>query len=129
MNLKFQKAEQAYCPNVEPEFDNDDIEDFLIENFKIPDNNLNQISSLINEYGELKKIILDLPEMIKKEFPNDEMQIRFYDEFQEYELILEIGIFSSFDEESSFEKEKRLDRLLYDKYDCDAADKIIILME
>ena len=56
MNLKFQKAEQAYCPNVEPEFDNNDIEDFLIENFKIPDNNLNQISSLINEYGELKKL-------------------------------------------------------------------------
>lgn len=72
---------------------------------------------------------MELPGLIKKEFPNDEMQIKFYDEFQEYELQLEIGVFTSFDEKTSFEKEKMLENILYDKYDWDSADKILIMME
>ena len=75
------------------------------------------------------RILFELPKLIKTEFPNDEIQIRFYEEFKQDELILEIGIFTSFDEKSSFEKEKKLENQLYDKYNWDSADKILIIME
>lgn len=129
MELKFQKAENPYVGSSEPKFDNNDIAELIKNNFKIPDNNLDNIISFIEEDNELKKIIFELPSLIKKEFPNDDKQIKFYDEFQEDELMLEVGIFSSFDEKTSFEKEKTLENQLYEKYDWDSADKILILME
>ena len=124
----FQKTEQIYVPQTEMT-PIQDISKFVLDCFKIPDNNLEEITSFIKKDKELEKIIYDLPNLIKKEFPKDDIQIKFYDEFQEYELMLEIGIFTSFDEESSFEKEKSLENYLYDNYDWDAVDKVLIIME
>ena len=116
MKLKFQKTERIYYPNTDYKFNSDVLTEFLTDNFTIPDDNLNEISCFIDKDKELKRILFELPELIKKEFPNDEIQIRFYEEFKQDELILEIGIFTSFDEKSSFEKEKKLENQLYDKY-------------
>lgn len=129
MRLEFQEADRSYNPIIEPNFDNNALSEFLTDNFKIPNNNLSEITSFINKDNELKKIIFELPDLIKKEFPQDEIQIRFYDEFKEDELILEVGIFSSFDEKTSFEKEKILENRLYDKYNWNSADKLLIIME
>ncbi|MDO5832020.1 MAG: hypothetical protein Q4Q14_04195 [Methanobrevibacter sp.] len=129
MKLKFQKTERIYYPNTDYKFNSDELTEFLTDNFTIPDDNLNEISCFIDKDKELKRILFELPELIKKEFPNDEIQIRFYEEFKQAELILEIGIFTSFDEKSSFEKEKKLENQLYDKYNWDSADKILIIME
>lgn len=129
MRLEFQEADRSYNPIIEPNFDNNALNEFLTDNFKIPNNNLSEITSFIDKDNELKKIIFELPDLIKKEFPQDEIQIRFYDEFKEDELILEVGILSSFDEKTSFEKEKILENRLYDKYNWNSADKLLIIME
>ena len=129
MMQEFQKAEIPYVPVNEAQLNKKDISEFIVKNYEIPDNDLNNISSFIEQDGELEKIILELPDLIKVEFPNDNIQIRFYEEFREFELLLEIGIFTSFDVDVSFEKEKRLERKLYDLYDWDSADKILIIME
>ncbi|MBQ2666803.1 hypothetical protein [Methanobrevibacter sp.] len=129
MKLEFQKSVPSYTRSVDLKSNNNDLVELIKNNFKIPNNDLDNIISFIDEDEELKKIIFELPSIIRKEFPDDDMQIKFYDEFQESELILEVGIFSSFDEKSSFEKEKSLENNLYEKYDWDSVDKILILME
>lgn len=129
MKLEFQKVERTYVSNVEHALNNTNILEFIKNNFKIPDDNLKEISSFIKKDSELEKIIFELPNMIKKEFPNDKLQIRFYDEFTEDELILEVGIFTSFGEKTSFEKEKKLENMLYENYGWDSADKVLIIME
>ena len=43
--------------------------------------------------------------------------------------MLEIGIYTSFDEETSFEKEKNLENYLYDNYNWNSSDKLLITME
>ena len=129
MKLEFQKTERIYHPHTDYKFDSNGLTEFLTDNFTIPNDNLKDISSFIDKDEELKRILLELPDLIKKEFPNDKVQIKFYEEFKQDELILEIGIFTSFDEKSSFEKEKKLENALYDKYNWDSADKILIIME
>ena len=104
MKLEFQKTERIYHPHTDYKFDSNGLTEFLTDNFTIPDDNLKDISSFIDKDEELKRILLELPDLIKKEFPNDKVQIKFYEEFKQDELILEIGIFTSFDEKTSFEK-------------------------
>ena len=77
MKLKFQKTERIYYPNTDYKFNSDELTEFLTDNFTIPDDNLNEISCFIGKDKELKRILFELPELIKKEFPNDEIQIRF----------------------------------------------------
>ena len=128
MKLEFQKTERIYHTNNDYKFNSNDLTEFLTNNFAIPDENLKDLSCFIDKDDELKRIMLELPSLIKKEFPNDKVQIKFYEEFKQDELILEIGIFTSFDEKTSFEKEKKLENALYDKYNWDSADKILIIM-
>ena len=87
MKLEFQKTERIYYPNTEYKFNND-LTGFLTDNYKIPDDNLKDILCFINKDKELKRIMIELPCFIRKEFPNDEIQIKFFEEFQQDELIL-----------------------------------------
>ena len=125
---QFQKTEQTYIPQNKVSLIKT-IDEFIFNNFKLPNDNLKEISSFIKEDNELEKIIYELTDLIKKEFPKDVLQLKFYDEFEEFELILEIGIFTSFDEETSFEKEKNLENYLYDNYNWNSSDKLLITME
>ncbi|WP_298499171.1 hypothetical protein [uncultured Methanobrevibacter sp.] len=125
MKITIKNVKRAAAPNSEPQFENTNLLKLIGDNFKIHGDNPNKIYSFIKKDNELEKIIFDLPNLIKKEFPHDKLQIKF----NETELILEVGIFTSFGEKTSFEKEKKLENQLYDNYNWDSADKILIVME
>lgn len=57
MKLEFQKTEMQYMPKRKVKSNKEYLADFLKNNFKMPDNNLNEIVSFINEDSELEKII------------------------------------------------------------------------
>jgi hypothetical protein len=105
------------------------LKDFIISNFQIPDNDLERICNFIGNDSELEKIIFDLPALIKSEISYDNLQIRFFDEFQDDELVLEVTAFSSLNFESVLKKEDEFIHKLYEKYDEKSADKTLILIE
>ena len=70
-----------------------------------------------------------MPGLIKTEFAFEKLEIKFYDEFQEDELMLVIGIFTSGDIESSLIKEEKLERKLYQLYNKSSADKLLLIVE
>ena len=128
MIQKFQETERIFVSNSGSEIDIQNIDEFILANFKIPDDNLSRICEYITTHGQIENIIRELPNLIDTEFPNDEIQIKFYDEFQEQELRLEIGIFTSFDVDTSLEKEERLERKLFELYKH-SADNLLLMVE
>ncbi|MBQ6099619.1 MAG: hypothetical protein IJL02_07130 [Methanobrevibacter sp.] len=129
MIQKFQKAERVFVPSDESKLTTQNLEEFILNNFRVPDDDLGRISRFIASDLDLKKIIFDLPGLIKTEFAFEKLEIKFYDEFQEDELMLVIGIFTSGDIESSLIKEEKLERKLYQLYNKSSADKLLLIVE
>ena len=129
MIQKYQKAERIFAPsnNIKNTYDN--LEKFMIENFKIPDNDLKRICQFIREDNNLEKIIYDLPRLIQSEISYNRLQIKFYDEFQDDEVVLEITAFSSLNIENILKKEDEIIHRLYENYSEKSADKILIFIE
>ncbi len=129
MIQKYQKAERIFAPsnNIKNTYDN--LEKFMIENFKIPDNDLKRICQFIRKDSNLEKIIYDLPRLIQSEISYNRLQIKFYDEFQDDELVLEVTAFSSLNIENILKKEDELIHRLYENYPEKSADKILIFIE
>ncbi len=129
MIQKYQKAERIFAPsnNIKNTYGN--LEKFIIENFQIPDNDLKRICQFIREDNNLEKIIYDLPRLIQSEISYNRLQIKFYDEFQDDELVLEITAFSSLNIENILKKEDELIHRLYENYSEKSADKILIFIE
>lgn len=82
MIQKYQKAERIFAPsnNIKNTYDN--LEKFMIENFKIPDNDLKRICQFIREDNNLEKIIYDLPRLIQSEISYNRLQIKFMMNFK-----------------------------------------------
>ena len=129
MIQKYQKAERIFAPsnNIKNTYDN--LEKFMIENFQIPDNDLKRICQFIRKDNTLEKIIYDLPRLIQSEISYNRLQIKFYDEFQDDELVLEVTAFSSLNIENILKKEDELIHRLYENYSEKSADKILIFIE
>lgn len=129
MIQKYQKAERIFAPsnNIKNTYDN--LEKFMIENFQIPDNDLKRICQFIREDNNLEKIIYDLPRLIQSEISYNRLQIKFYDEFQDDELVLEVTAFSSLNIENILKKEDELIHRLYENYSEKSVDKILIFIE
>lgn len=129
MIQKYQKAERIFAPsnNIKNTYGN--LKKFIIENFQIPDYDLKRICQFIIEDNNLEKIIYDLPRLIQSEISYNRLQIKFYDEFQDDELVLEITAFSSLNIENILKKEDELIHRLYENYSEKSADKILIFIE
>lgn len=123
---QFQKAETIFIPPNEnkTEF----LDEFILNNFQISDNNLNAILSFIDEDLDLKNLIYDLPNVIKKEFPNDKIGIEFYEDEFEKNNMIQINIFSSLDGDVSFSKENKIYDILLEKFNLKTVDKIFLNM-
>lgn len=106
MIQKYQKAERIFAPsnNIKNTYDN--LEKFMIENFQIHDNDLKRICQFIRKDNTLEKIIYDLPRLIQSEISYNRLQIKFYDEFQDDELVLEVTAFSSLNIENILKKRR-----------------------
>ncbi|MBQ2654621.1 MAG: hypothetical protein IJF83_13795 [Methanobrevibacter sp.] len=100
-----------------------------MNNFLIPDNDLERICEFISKDNELEKIIFQLPFLIQREISYDKLQIKFYDEFQEDYLQLEVLISTSTDVVTSLKIEYTLERELYDLFDSNSADKLLVIMQ
>ena len=94
MIQKFQKSEQIFIPSNDIQNTGENLKEFMTKNFELPDDNLEQITSFIEKDCNLEKIIYEMPQLIKRELNYQKIQIKFFDEFQEDELILEITVFS-----------------------------------
>ena len=129
MIRKFQKAERNFIPEYKQTTITENLEKFIKENFKIPDNDLERICSFIRKDRELEKIIFELPALIKSKLSYEKLEIKFFDEFQEEELILEVTAFSFQDFDTILEKEEEFIHILYGNYAEESADKILILIE
>ena len=123
-----QKAERINKPT---EINNatSNLNDFLSGNFQIPNDNLDRISQFIGQDKNLEKIIFELHDMIKTESEYDKLQIKFFDEFQDDELVLEVTALTSLDFKEALSKEDELIHRLYNDFSEKSADKVLILMD
>lgn len=129
MIQNFQKAERIFIQQSNRQTNTMNLENFIKENFEIPDNDLERICEFIIQDNDLEKIILNLPHMIQRETPYKKLLIKFYDEFQEDYLQLEVSIITSMDIANSLKVEDKLEQKLYELYDLNSADKILLIME
>ena len=128
MIQKYQKAERIFAPsnNIKNTYGN--LEKFMIENFQIPDNDLKRICQFIRKDNTLEKIIYDLPRLIQSEISYNRLQIKFYDEFQDDELVLEVTAFFSLNIENILKKEDELIHRLYENYSEKSVNNIFIFI-
>ena len=122
MIQKFQESERIFISTDKIQNSTRTLEKFITENFEIPDNNLKQINSFIKQDT-------DLENLIQKEVTYQKMQIKFFDEFQDDELILEITIFSRLKIDEVLNHENAFIHRLYEKYPEKSADKVLIFIE
>lgn len=102
------------------------LNEFLIKNFQVPNNDLEIICNFISKDTKLEKIIFDLPGLIQSKGKYEKLQINFNDELEDGCLHLEVGIFSPLDIQNLLKLENRLEEQLYDLYDWDSCDKVIL---
>lgn len=129
MIQKFQESERIFISTDKLQNSTRTLEKFITENFELPDNNLKQINSFIKQDTNLENLIYDLPQLIQKEVTYQKMQIKFFDEFQDDELILEITVFSRLKIDEILNKEDAFIHRLYEKYPEKSADKVLIFIE
>ena len=129
MIQKFQETERIFVPSYEEKTSTITLEKFITENFQIPNDDLKKICEFVSHDKELEKIIFELPNLIQKEITYDKLQIKFYEEFQEDYLQLEVNIFTSIDTIISLKIEDRLEQRLYELFESNSADKILLIME
>lgn len=124
-----QKAEQIFTPIKNVETDTLKLKNFISDNFQIPNDNLDIFCEFINQDIELKKIIFQLPEIIKQAVSYDNLSIKFFDEIQDEFTQLEIEIFVKLNPKSSLDIEQQLEHKLYQLFQWDSVDKILLIME
>ena len=129
MIQKFQESERIFIPTTKIKNSTRTLEKFITENFELPDNNLKQINSFIKQDMDLENLIYDLPQLIQKDVIFQKMQIKFFDEFQDDELILEITVFSRLKIDEILKHEDAFIHRLYEKYPEKSADKVVIFIE
>lgn len=129
MIQKFQKAERIFNPTYKEKTNTIDLETFIMKNFQTPDNDLKRICEFIRQDLEFERIVYNLPDLIKKEIQYDKLHIKFYDEFQDEYLRLEVHIITSIDIAVSLEIEYELEQELYGLYEKNSADKLLLIME
>ena len=129
MIQKFQITEQIFVPSNDDKTNSISLKDFIVENFEIPNNDLERICNYISKDGKLQRIIFDLPGLIQSQVQYEKLQINFNDELEDGYLHLEVGIFSPLDIQNSLKLENRLEEQLYDSYDWDSCDKVILNVE
>lgn len=129
MIQKFQETERIFIPSYEEKTSTIPLEKFITENFQIPDDDLKKICDFVSHDSELEKIIFELPNLIRNEITYDKLQIKFYEEFQEDYLQLEINIFTTIDITTSLKIEDKLEQRLYELFESDSADKLLLIME
>jgi hypothetical protein len=129
MIQKFQETERIFVPSYEEKTSTITLEKFITENFQIPNDNLKKICEFVSHDRELEKIIFELPNLIQKEITYEKLQIKFYEEFQEDYLQLEVNIFTSIDTITSLKIEDLLEHRLYELFESNSADKILLIME
>ena len=129
MIQKFQETERIFIPSYEEKTSTITLEKFIKENFQIPNDDLKKICEFVSHDRELEKIIFELPNLIQKEITYDKLQIKFYEEFQEDYLQLEVNIFTSIDTLISLKIEDRLEQRLYELFESNSTDKILLIME
>ena len=129
MIQKFQKAERIFIPTVNENKSTENLKNFIIDNFQIPDDDLERICEFIRKDGELVQIILKLPRIIQNEISYNKLQIKFFDEFQDDELVLEVTAFSSLEYDKLLDIEDDFIHKLYDEFEEESVDKIIIFIE
>ncbi|MBE6490745.1 MAG: hypothetical protein E7Z83_07800 [Methanobrevibacter sp.] len=129
MIQKFQKSEQIFIPSNDIQNTGENLKEFITKNFELPDGNLEQITSFIEKDCNLEKIIYEMPQLIKRELNYQKIQIKFFDEFQEDELILEITVFSRLNINNVLKTEDKFIHILYEKYPEKSADKVLIFIE
>jgi hypothetical protein len=129
MIQKFQETERIFVPSYEEKTSTITLEKFITENFQIPNDDLKKICEFVSHDRELEKIIFELPNLIQKEITYEKLQIKFYEEFQEDYLQLEVNIFTSIDTITSLKIEDLLEHRLYELFESNSADKILLIME
>lgn len=129
MIQKFQKAERIFIPIVNENKSTENLKNFIIDNFQIPDDDLERICEFIRKDGELEQIIFKLPRIIQNEISYNKLQIKFFDEFQDDELVLEVTAFSSLEYDKLLDIEDDFIHKLYDEFEEESVDKIIIFIE
>ena len=129
MIQKFQETERIFIPSYEEKTSTITLEKFIKENFQIPNDDLKKICEFVSHDKELEKIIFELPNLIQKEITYEKLQIKFYEEFQEDYLQLEVNIFTSIDTITSLKIEDLLEHRLYELFESNSADKILLIME
>ena len=129
MIQKFQITEQIFVHSNEDKTNTIPLKDFLIKNFQIPNDDLERICNYISKDTKLERIIFDLPGLIQSRVQYEKLQINFNDELEDGCLHLEVGIFSSLDMKNSLKLENSLEEQLYDLYDWDSCDKVILNVE
>ena len=128
MIQKFQKAEHIFVPPYEDKTATISLERFVLKNFQIPNDDLERICKFISQDSGVEKIIFQLPELIQNEVSYDKLQISFCEEFQNEFLQLEISIFTSMEISDCLKIEDRLEQQLYELFDWDSADKVLLVM-
>lgn len=76
------KAEQIFIPIKNVETDTLKLKNFISDNFQIPNDNLDIFCEFINQDIELKKIIFQLPEIIKQAVSYDNLSIKYLMKFR-----------------------------------------------
>lgn len=102
------------------------LNEFLTNNFEFPSNNLLEINEFISKDLELEKIIKDLPEIISKEFSERKLTIDFSNESCEE---IDVTIFTDLNGKISSNKQSKIDNHLFDNYNWDAVNKILVCVE
>ena len=123
MMQHFQRAEQIYVPP-DTTFKKQNLEEYITNNFQLPDNDLERICDFIRKDNGLENLIYDLKSIAKTKL--DEitcMKINFYPEFQEVELMLEIEILTNLDFETANEIEDEINIKIMEIYDDSTTDK------
>ena len=125
MMLNFQKAEQIYIPP-DTGLKKQNLEEYITNNFQLPDNDLKRICEFVHEDPELEDLIYNLKDIVKTKLDLiKDMQINFYPEFQEEELVLEIQVLTDLGIDDSLKVERKIDKILYKKYSESTTDKIL----
>ena len=129
MIQKFQKTERIFIPSYKEKTNTITLEKFLMENFQFPDEDFEKICGFVRQDIGLEKIIFELPNLILSEIKYNKLLIKFYDDFQEDYPQLEVNIFTPIDTVTSLKVEEKLEEKLYELYDHNSADKLLIIME
>ena len=125
----FQKTDRIFISDYDNEKDKSNLKDYISSNFQIPDNDLDMICNFIKKDIELENLVLNLYDLATLKVGSVKgMQIKFYPEFQEDELILMIEILS--DEDVDFDTlldlEKKLNHELLKLYPIKTLHKTLI---